>query len=57
MTSRAAQNCLAGRMQPVGHRLESPELDLWYSVTVNCIEHDLLDLKLSSQNIARRFWR
>ena len=26
MTSRAAQYCLAGRMRPVGRRLESPGL-------------------------------
>ena len=28
MTLRAAQYCLAGRMWPVGRRLESPDLDL-----------------------------
>ena len=27
MTSRATQYCLAGRMRPVGRRLESPALD------------------------------
>ena len=26
MTSRAAQHCLAGRMRPMGRRLESPGL-------------------------------
>ena len=29
MTSRAAQHCLAGRMWPVGPRLESPALRYW----------------------------
>ena len=27
MTSRAAQYCLAGRMQPVGRRLGGPDVD------------------------------
>ena len=43
MTSRTAQYCLAGRMWPMGRRLESPVIDSGKSIEENLSENAFSD--------------
>ena len=49
MTSRAAQFYLAGRMRPVGRRLESPEVDTYKYILPLAYDFNMLTHQTNKQ--------